>query len=238
MLEGNKFSFDGTVRYSELDCEGSLSIGGMINYMQDCSTFHSEALGLGVDYLKKIERAWLLSAYNVDILKPVRHKQKIKISTWASEFKLIYGDRNFMIEDESGPAALARTLWIYVDTKTRRPVKPPQAEIDAYGTAPPLEMEPAARKLKTPDDMIEAEPFRVGKFCRDTNGHMNNSWYVIFSMEFLPADFKIKNMKVVFQKEVVPGDIVYPFVKLADGKAAVVFKDEKGMTHSTVLFFE
>ena len=35
------YTFDSRVRYSETDEEGRLTVTGIINYMQDCSTFQS-----------------------------------------------------------------------------------------------------------------------------------------------------------------------------------------------------
>lgn len=47
------YTFDSRIRYSETDETGALSLLGVINYMQDCSTFQSEDIGLGVEYLEK-----------------------------------------------------------------------------------------------------------------------------------------------------------------------------------------
>ena len=47
------YSFDGRVRYSECDEDGRLSLVSMMNYLQDCSTFHSEATEVGLDWLKE-----------------------------------------------------------------------------------------------------------------------------------------------------------------------------------------
>ena len=50
------YSFDSRVRYSEVDENRKLSLTGMINYMQDCSTFQSEDLNMGIDYLTEKHR--------------------------------------------------------------------------------------------------------------------------------------------------------------------------------------
>ena len=42
------YTFDSRIRYSETDSEGKLTMASIINYFQDCSTFQSEDLGLGV----------------------------------------------------------------------------------------------------------------------------------------------------------------------------------------------
>ena len=56
------YSFSGRVRYSEIGENGLLTLPGILNYFQDCSTFHSEAAGLGVKVLKEKNKFWVLSA--------------------------------------------------------------------------------------------------------------------------------------------------------------------------------
>ena len=46
------YSFDGRVRYSETGENGLLTLPGILNYFQDCSTFQSEEVGLGLKVLK------------------------------------------------------------------------------------------------------------------------------------------------------------------------------------------
>ena len=47
------YTFSGRVRFSETDPDGILRMESLIDYFQDCSTFQSEDLGVGMDYLKK-----------------------------------------------------------------------------------------------------------------------------------------------------------------------------------------
>lgn len=42
-----KYSFESYVRYSEIGEDRSLTLNSVINYFQDCSTFHSEHAGMG-----------------------------------------------------------------------------------------------------------------------------------------------------------------------------------------------
>ena len=88
------YSFKSKVRYSELDSTGRLSIKSMMDYLQDCSTFQSESLGLGIEYLKKNKRAWWLASWNIDIISLPGLAEEITVSTNAHGFKGIYGYRN------------------------------------------------------------------------------------------------------------------------------------------------
>ena len=49
------YEFDSRVRYSETDAQGRMTWLALMDYFQDCSVFHSEAVNLGVEgYFKKI----------------------------------------------------------------------------------------------------------------------------------------------------------------------------------------
>ena len=57
------YQFQNRIRYSELDSSGRLRLPALLDYFQDCSIFHSEELGLGVEYLKEKEMIWALSSW-------------------------------------------------------------------------------------------------------------------------------------------------------------------------------
>ena len=57
------YTFDSRIRYSETDSQGKLTMASLINYFQDCSTFQSEDLGLGVEKLKEMHLVWVLSSF-------------------------------------------------------------------------------------------------------------------------------------------------------------------------------
>ena len=59
------YTFDSRIRYSEIDHHRTITLPGIINYFQDCSTFHAESIGLGGNVLKNRDRAWVLSSWQV-----------------------------------------------------------------------------------------------------------------------------------------------------------------------------
>ena len=79
------YSFSGRVRYSEIGENGLLTLPGILNYFQDCSTFQSEEVGLGIDVLKEWKRFWVLSAWQVIVERyPLygRTDQNIYLGIW------------------------------------------------------------------------------------------------------------------------------------------------------------
>lgn len=237
-MTDNKYSFKSSVRYSETDANGALSLNGIVNYIQDCSTFQSESFGLGVAYLKEKNRAWLLSGWNIVIDRQIPIGEQITVSTWAYDFKNIYGKRNFTIEDVGGNLCVkADSLWVYVNTDTRHPAKIELEDVAKYGTGEPLDMQPAVRKIAVPDNCIDCEPFKIKKVYLDTNGHVNNGWYIALAEEYLKDGFVTKNVKAVYQKEAVYGDEIYPQMCEEDGKTTVVFNSPEKIIHAVVEFY-
>ena len=54
------YRFESRVRFSEIDHTEMMTLPALVNYFQDCSTFHSESLGLGIEALKEKGKAWIL----------------------------------------------------------------------------------------------------------------------------------------------------------------------------------
>ena len=57
------YSFESRVRYSEVNSEKQMTLLALLEYLQDCCTFQSEDLGIGVDYLSEEQVAWVLSSW-------------------------------------------------------------------------------------------------------------------------------------------------------------------------------
>ena len=94
------YSFNERIRYSELGENGELSLVGLLNLFQDCSTFQSEDLGLGIKYLQGKKEAWWVNSWQIDISRLPGLAQKVEVGTFAYNFKSFYGYRNFFLKDE------------------------------------------------------------------------------------------------------------------------------------------
>lgn len=49
-MKDNQYTIDGRIRFSEVDHTRRITLPGIVNYFQDCSTFQSEDLGLGIEH--------------------------------------------------------------------------------------------------------------------------------------------------------------------------------------------
>lgn len=226
---------DGRVRFSEIDHTRKITVPSIINYFQDCSTFQSEDIGVGLDVLSKKKKAWILTYWQIVIDHYPKMNDKIQVSTWASKFKGMLAERNFCMTDENGEkAAYAQSVWVYMDVEKGRPVRPDQEELDAYGQCEPLEMDYESRKITLPEECMSLEPFPVRRYHIDTNEHVNNCQYVQFAMELLPKDQVIHQVRVGYKKSAVLGDVIYPKYAKETDRTVIELCDENGVSYATV----
>lgn len=236
------YSFSGRVRYSEIGENGLLTLPGILNYFQDCSTFQSEEVGLGIDILKEWKRIWVLSAWQVVVDRYPYMGERIKTSTWAYGFRGFMGLRNFTMETEGGERlAYANTFWTYIDAENGLPVRLEAKDTDAYRgkdgkMESKLDMEYAPRKIVLPEDYEQQDSFAVQKHHLDTNHHVNNCQYVQMAMEYIEHAGDIRQVRVEYKNSAVYGDIIVPKVAAEETRTVVELCDESDRIFATVEF--
>lgn len=233
-----KYSFDSRVRYSEVDENGILSMESLIDYFQDCSTFQSEYLGCGLDYLKKQDLAWILASWQIIPVRMPALCEKITAATWPYEFREFFGMRNFLLTDEEGKTcAMANSVWVLLNISSQRPVRPDEEMLRLYGTDEKLDMHYASRKIRLPAGKPVAEkPFVIARHHLDTNHHVNNGQYIRMAMEYLPPSFTIGQMRADYRMQARLDDTVCPMVYQGEGSCTVALNGSGGKTFAVVEF--
>lgn len=231
------YTFQSRVRFSELDEEGKLGIGAIVDYFQDCSTFQSEALGVGLPYMKEKGLVWLMSFWQIEIDSCPGLCEEITIGTSPYEFKGFMGYRNFCLEDASGKRIIrANSIWTLMNMKTMRPARATQEMLEAYRLEPKLEMNYAPRKIPLPGEGCRQPSFQVGRQNLDSNGHVNNGQYIHMAQAYLPEGFEIGGMRAEYRKSALLHDVMAPLVYGADDLITVSLADEAGQPYAVVEF--
>ena len=155
------YQFKSRVRFSEVDSHLNMTLPSIINYFQDCSTFHSDSIGQGIEVMMEQGYAWILSSWQIIINRYPRFGEEITISTWAHGWKAFFGYRNFKMEDAEGNIlAYSNTNWIYMNIKTGRPERIPKEVSDLYACEPAIPMEEASRKIAPVTEALALARFR------------------------------------------------------------------------------
>lgn len=233
------YTFRSRVRYSEIDCDGRLSMEALLNYFQDCSTFQSEDLGVGIQYMAEEKQVWVMSSWQIVVKRYPRLSEEIVIGTLPYEFKGFLGFRNFFMETVDGEQlAVANSLWSLLDLATGKPTKPSSYMLDAYQLEEKLPMEYAPRKIVVPEQGRKEEPIVVKLHHLDTNHHVNNGQYVDMAMAYLPENFPVGQLRAEYKKQAFLNDILYPYVADTerDGKRVLVIslRDREGGVYVNV----
>ena len=235
------FGFDSKVRYSECDSEFNLSLVGVVNYLQDCTTFHSDELGVGTEALRNRNRAWLLSSWQIVIDRLPKMGENIRIKTIPYEFKGIYGQRNFMIEDESGADIVkANSVWFFYDTESGKPAKVDEEERNAYPIGERIDMDYAPRKISLPKLDIKAEPVHVSLSMLDSNRHVNNGQYIMLAEQLMEEKFGgrqlVGQIRAEYKRQARLGDVLYPCLGRDENTIFVDLKNAESESYAVVAF--
>jgi len=230
------YSFNSRVRFSETDTNRKLSITGLMNYLQDCSIFQSEDIGAGFGYVQKTKKSWLLSAWNVEVLRRPDVAEEITIATWPYDFKGIYGLRNFAILDKEGNYLVkADSCWFLTDITTGRPVRPTADDIAPYPVVEPrIDMEDLPRKITLPDEMKVVGSIPVMKQHLDTNLHVNNVQYVALACEVLPEGTEVCGIRAEYRKAAVLGDVLVAKMAVEESKYVVSLCAEDDSVYANI----
>lgn len=207
------YSFDSRIRYSETDSEGRLTLEALLDYFQDCSTFQSEDLGVGLRYLAEKNAAWVLSSWQVVIDRLPDLCEQVTIGTFPYAFKGCFGNRNFFLKDKEGLfLAKANTLWTYLDTETFKPLRLSDEIVSRYPMEEKLSMNYAGRKIEVPQDGSFTKDIVVMPWHLDTNHHVNNVQYVRMALSMLTDRFPVARMRAEYKKQAFLDDVLHPYV--------------------------
>lgn len=229
------YVFDARIRYSEADCENKLTLEGLLNYFQDCSTFQSEDLGLGVKYLMELGQVWALSSWQIDVERYPEIGERVKVGTLPYDFKGFIGFRNFWMEDKEGRRiAAANSVWTLLDLKSGRPMRPSQEMIDGYRVEPRLDMEYLPRKIAIPEGGEAGTELVITRHHLDTNYHVNNGQYVKIALEYPEEDFEVRRLRAEYKKQAYLGDVFCPVVCRREGSYVISLNDRKGEPYAVV----
>ena len=81
------YTFDGRIRYSEVDRRRKLTAEKTIDYFQDCTSFQSEDLGIGLDYMAERGIAWVINYWQIHFYRRPVMGESVRTGTQPYEFK-------------------------------------------------------------------------------------------------------------------------------------------------------
>lgn len=220
------YTFESKINYSTVDKNGNLPLYGILNLMQDCTNLQSESIGMGISHMADVQKGWILVSYKIRINEKLGFGDTVRVSTAATSFNSIYGNRKFQIASLEGEKLVeADSLWVLMDMKTRRPIRVTEEEKQGYVLEKDINDLKAERKIKFSDDRRKVGAFKVLKTYIDNNGHMNNADYLRVSAEFMPENFECRNVDIIYNKEALEGETMTAYMHEERDVVEITFED-------------
>ncbi|MCQ2081223.1 MAG: thioesterase [Lachnospiraceae bacterium] len=230
------YTFESRVRYSECDYREKLNIFALINYLQDCSTFHSENSGMGVLPLHEQNLVWVVSSWQIDISRFPSLGERITIGTFPYSFKGFFGRRNYFIKDEKGEYVVkADSLWTLLNYETSAPVKVTEEIASQYGFEEALDMDYVKGRIAVPKELEVMPSIEILDEHLDSNMHVNNGQYVGIVRHLINVE-DYKRIRVEYRKMALKGEKLTPHMYEDEERFVIVLKNEEQDT-CTVLEF-
>lgn len=233
------YSFSSRVRYSECDEDGVLTLYSMMNYLQDCSTFHCEEVGRGLKQLNADHLGWFVTSWLIRIDEMPHFTDHIEISTWCYGMKSLRADRSFRIADEDGRTrVLADSQWCMFNFAEGK-VTPIHDDDRVYiEDTPRPDLPEIPRRLKPTGDGTPTTPVIVTEQYLDTNRHVNNAEYLRFAVSAansLGLPSKPRLLEVQYRTMALLGDTIHPVVHdEGDRSCCVTLDADDGKPYAVV----
>jgi len=228
------YTVAGRIKYSEVGQDGNLMLHQLINYFQDCSTFHLKDLNINLEDFKL---AFYMLSWQIEINRWPKISENIKVGTLMHKGKGAFGLRNYVMFDANDEIlAYANMVGCFVDAQTENLVKLTEAQRAIFPLEEKLEMDYLPRKITLPDLENKYPAVIVSKYHIDMNHHVNNSQYAAIAMNYLPHDLKYKRVRVEYKQGAKGGAKMIPKTVSQNGVYYVALCNENNQPYVVLAY--
>jgi len=99
-----------------------------LSYLEDCGVQVAAAHGWPMSRMKAEGFAIVARRHQIEYRQPAVLDDELELATWISDMKRTSAVRHYTVTRVNDGALLARarTLWVWVDPKTGRPIRIPE----------------------------------------------------------------------------------------------------------------
>ena len=194
------------------DINGHIKLPDIILLSLQVSGSQSAQLGVSdKDILERYNLVWIITEYDIDVIRLPRFAEEITIETEALSFNRLFCYRRFTIYDEAGQELIHMMATFVLMDRDSRKVHAVEPEIVA-----PYQSDFDKKLIRGPKYESLNEPiskdYHVRFYDLDMNGHVNNSKYLDWIFEVMGAEFLTnhipKKINLKYVKEVRPGGMI------------------------------
>ena len=174
---GRSFTVRGRVRLGDASPGGRLRCDAVARYLQDVSDDDTRDAGVG-------GMTWVVRRTVLDVHSFPHYLETFELVTWCAGIGPRWAERRTSLVGDAGGRIEAATLWVALDSRTRRPARPSAEFLDIFGPSAQGRIVSSKLLLDRPSAEAEQSPWSLRFVDFDVMGHVNNAvyWEVVESM--------------------------------------------------------
>ena len=209
-----------TITDLHTDCFGRARPSALAFLAQNVAGDHCKLLKLDWDTLAKRNLFWAIIRQRIQISRLPLRGETITVETWPLPTTRAAFPRATVGYDAQGNELFrVMGLWILMDLQTRGMVIPGKSGVELEGITRGNELASPGSIL--PKQLENTLPRTVVFSELDRNGHMNNTRYLDWVMDLLPADFHkthaLQDFLICYHTEALEGQQITLDWQLSDG---------------------
>ena len=194
-----------------VDCFGRLKASMILYFVQEVAGKHFNRISMDYDALEKLGMFWAIIRQRVQISRLPLRGETIRVETWPMPTTRVAYPRSVVAYDENGNECFRSiSIWVLMDSNTRNMILPGKSGISVPGTLRGMEL--AAPGSLVPKELHSCRQRTVCFTDLDRNGHMNNTKYMDWIDDLLPAAFhqghEVKEFTVCYLSEAREGQVL------------------------------
>lgn len=194
-----------------VDAFGRVKPSVLLYFAQEAAGGHCQQLQLDWDTLAKQDLFWAVIRQRVQVTRLPMRGETITVQTWPMPTtRTAYPRATVGYDAEGNELFRVMGLWVLMNLKTRAMVLPGKSGVEVPGILRGNEL--AAPTSLAPAPYANSVTRKVHYTLLDRNGHMNNTHYMNWLDDLLPAafhkDHPVKDFTVCYQSEALENQSV------------------------------
>ena len=194
------------------DCFGRCKPSALLRFAQDAASGHCLRLGTDWDSMAKHRYFWAVIRQRMEVSRLPKEGETVTVKTWPMPTtRVAYPRATEGFDAEGNSLFKVISLWVIMDMDSRTMVLPGKSGIDVTGIS-------FGTELKAPGGLpafegCDVHVRTVTYSDLDVNGHMNNTRYLDWICDLLPADFHkdhpMKAVSICYMSEALEGQALH-----------------------------
>ena len=176
-------------RPSDYNRNGKLSYEAILQILENVAGNHSANFGDSIADASKNGIAWILTEWQVKILRRPRNGECLNITTWVrGKAPASTAFRDFIVTDNDDIEVIrADAKFALIDLKTSKLTRISEKLFASYQPED-KEIFEFSQRLRTPTEYSAETEIKLRRSDIDFNGHVHNTRYIDFALQALPKD--------------------------------------------------